>query len=64
MMAVDSESLHSESKVEDYTLPPRSIVHPSAKGKLTRIFYSTIVTLFVLLILTLIGWFLFNSKQG
>jgi hypothetical protein len=52
-----------ESAPEDYLLPSRSVVHPSNKGKLTRLFYSAIVTLFILLILSLIGWFLYSNMK-
>ena len=52
----------TETSTDEYLLPSRSIVHPSTKGKLTRLFYSTIVSLFILLILTLIGLFLFHNN--
>jgi len=52
----------TEMTTDEYLLPSRSIVHPSTKGKLTRLFYSTIVSLFILLILTLIGLFLYHNN--
>lgn len=61
-MANIPEEASSELTQDEYLLPSRSIVHPSAKGKLTRLFYTTIVTLFILLILTLIGLFLYHNK--
>ncbi|MEX2460957.1 MAG: hypothetical protein WD469_06595 [Paenibacillaceae bacterium] len=57
-----TEESQVESSTDEYLLPSRSVVHPSAKGKLTRIFYTTIVILFILLILTLIGLFLYHNK--
>jgi tetrahydromethanopterin S-methyltransferase subunit B len=53
----------TESSQDEYLLPSRSNVHPSAKGKLTRLFYTTIVSLFILLILTMIGLFLYNNSK-
>jgi len=61
-MAQERDELISEVGQDDYLLPSRSKVHSSVKGKLTRLFYTTIVTLFILLILTLIGLFLYNNK--
>jgi hypothetical protein len=51
----------SEANPDDYSLLPRSTVHPSAKRKLTRLFYASILSLFILLIMSLIGWFLWHS---
>jgi hypothetical protein len=51
----------SEADSDDYSLLPRSIVHPSTKRKLTRLFYGAILSLFILLIVSLIGWFLWHS---
>jgi hypothetical protein len=56
-----TEDDSTESAPDEYQLPSRSIVHPSSKGKLTRLFYSTIIILFILLILTLIGLFLYSN---
>jgi hypothetical protein len=61
--AMKEEDSQVESTPDDYLLPSRSIIHPSTKGKLTRLFYTTIVTLFILLILSLIGLFLYSNKQ-
>jgi tetrahydromethanopterin S-methyltransferase subunit B len=55
------EESPAELTPDEYLLPSRSVVHPSAKGKLTRLFYTTIVTLFIVLILTLIGLFLYHN---
>jgi hypothetical protein len=60
---METEDSLLESTPDDYLLPSRSVVHPSAKGKLTRLFYSTIVILFILLILSLIGWFLYSNME-
>jgi hypothetical protein len=60
---LDTEEDLLESTSDDYLLPSRSAVHPSSKRKLTRLFYSTIVALFIMLILSLIGWFLYNNVE-
>jgi hypothetical protein len=60
---METEDSLLELTPDDYLLPSRSIVHPSAKKKLTRRFYSTLVTLFILLILSLIGWFLYSNLE-
>jgi tetrahydromethanopterin S-methyltransferase subunit B len=61
-MVKEREDTLSELSQDEYLLPSRSIVHSTVKGKLTRLFYTTIVTLFILLILTLIGLFLYHNK--
>jgi hypothetical protein len=60
---MEKEDKSAGPSTDEYLLPARSIVHPSPKGKLTRLFYSTIVTLFILLILTLIGLFLYSNTK-
>jgi hypothetical protein len=41
---------------EDHYLPPRKEVHPSENGKWTRIFYQTLLWLFILLVVGLTIW--------
>jgi hypothetical protein len=41
---------------EDYYLPPRKAVHPSENGKWTRIFYQTLLCLFIMLVIGLTIW--------
>ncbi|UJF31170.1 hypothetical protein [Paenibacillus hexagrammi] len=41
---------------EDTYLPPRKAVHPSEEGKWTRIFYATLLWLFVALVIGLTVW--------
>lgn len=41
---------------EEMFLPPRRALHPSNKGKLTRIFYFSLLLLFVGLVIGLIVW--------
>jgi hypothetical protein len=55
------EDYSLEAEPDDYALLPRSTVHPSTKRRLTRLFYASILFLFILLIVSLIGWFLWNS---
>jgi hypothetical protein len=50
-----------EADPDDYTLLPRSTVHTSTKRRLTRLFYASVLSLFILLIVSLIGWFLWHS---
>lgn len=46
---------------DETKLPPRAKVHPSYRGKWTKRFYGTLVALFTILILGLIGWFYLKS---
>ncbi|MFC5448049.1 hypothetical protein [Paenibacillus aestuarii] len=41
---------------EDTYLPPRKAVHPSEYGKWTRIFYLTLLWLFIMLVIGLTVW--------
>lgn len=45
-----------EVKEDDTYLPPRNAVHPSERGKLTRIFYLTLLWLFIILVVSLTVW--------
>lgn len=52
--AKQTESL--EQELTDAPLPPRRKVHPSNKMKMVRLFYNTLVFLFLLLTAGLIIW--------
>ncbi|MEB3102793.1 hypothetical protein [Ferviditalea candida] len=41
---------------KEMSLPPRRVLHPSNKGKLARIFYGSLLLLFVGLVIVLIVW--------
>jgi len=41
---------------EDMMLPPRSVLHPNSTAKLVRLFYRSLVVLFVLLTVGLAVW--------
>ncbi len=41
---------------EDFRLPPRRAVHPSDKEKMIRIFYRTLLFLFISLTVGLLIW--------
>ncbi|KQX68791.1 hypothetical protein [Paenibacillus sp. Soil724D2] len=45
-----------EVKEDDTYLPPRNAVHPSERGKWTRIFYLTLLWLFIILVGSLTVW--------
>ncbi len=60
---MDNQANTNDSAKDEYLLPSRSVVHPTPKGKFSRLFYSTIVILFILLIITLIMLFLYNNKH-
>lgn len=45
-----------EMEEDDTYLPPRQAVHPSERGKWTRIFYVTLLWLFVILVISLTVW--------
>ena len=49
-------ALHSDD--DEYKLPPRDQLYPSQKGKWTRLFYDVLLIVFLLLIISLISWFL------
>ncbi|HEY0826978.1 MAG TPA: hypothetical protein VGE40_02695 [Bacilli bacterium] len=36
--------------------PPRSVLYPSNKGKITRFFYSTLIFIFIILMVSLAIW--------
>jgi hypothetical protein len=46
----------TDKQEEDYYLPPRKVVHPSENGKWTRIFYQTLLCLFIMLVIGLTVW--------
>lgn len=45
-----------EAEEDDTYLPPRNAVHPSEQGKWTRIFYLTLLWLFIILVVSLTVW--------
>lgn len=45
-----------ENEEDSTMLPPRSIVHPSNKAKITRVFYMSLVLMFIALVISLIIW--------
>ncbi|SDN88338.1 hypothetical protein SAMN04487897_105258 [Paenibacillus sp. yr247] len=45
-----------ETQDNDTYLPPRKAVHPSEQGKWTRIFYVTLLWLFIILVVSLTVW--------
>lgn len=45
-----------EREEDDTYLPPRKAVHPSERGKWTRIFYVTLLWLFIILVISLTVW--------
>ncbi|MDQ0898289.1 hypothetical protein QFZ80_002117 [Paenibacillus sp. V4I7] len=45
-----------EVQEDDTYLPPRNAVHPSERGKWTRIFYLTLLWLFIILVVSLTVW--------
>jgi hypothetical protein len=47
---------HRQQETEDHYLPPRKVIHSSENGKWTRIFYQTVLWLFVLLVIGLTIW--------
>ncbi|MBD0380627.1 hypothetical protein [Paenibacillus sedimenti] len=51
-----SDQTRSEQGKDDTYLPPRKAVHPSENGKWTRIFYLTLLWLFITLVVGLTVW--------
>jgi hypothetical protein len=51
--AEDAEEFNSP---DDFMLPPRKAVHPSDKQKVIKVFYRTLVVLFILLTAGLLVW--------
>jgi hypothetical protein len=51
-----NEDMELFNDPEDFRLPPRRIVHPSDKQKVVKIFYTTLLVMFVLLTAGLIAW--------
>lgn len=47
---------YSELIDPDDVIPPRKTLHPSNKGKLTRLFVNTLILLFILLVAGLLLW--------
>lgn len=45
-----------EVQEDDTYLPPRNAVHPSERGKWTRIFYLALLWLFIILVVSLTVW--------
>ncbi|KRF12169.1 hypothetical protein [Paenibacillus sp. Soil787] len=45
-----------EVQEDDTYLPPRNAVHPSDRGKWTRIFYLILLWLFIILVVSLTVW--------
>lgn len=58
-LSEENEALFLED--EEHYLPPRKTVHPSEKGKFTRIFYRTLLWLFISLVVGLTIWGLRTS---
>lgn len=52
---------NKDEREEERPLPPRSASHPTEKVKWTKMFYRTLITLFMLLIASLISWFLWGD---
>ncbi|TXK76559.1 hypothetical protein [Paenibacillus sp. N3.4] len=52
-----------ENHEDDTYLPPRGVIHPSEQGKWTRIFYLTLLWLFVILVVSLTIWGIKYSSQ-
>lgn len=50
-----TQNANSEDDHEHY-LPPRTAIHPSEKGKWTKVFYQTLFWLFLMLIVGLTIW--------
>jgi hypothetical protein len=46
----------NEKQEDDTYLPPRKVIHPSEQGKWTRIFYLTLLWLFIVLVVGLTVW--------
>ncbi|NOU97589.1 hypothetical protein GC093_30835 [Paenibacillus sp. LMG 31456] len=46
----------AEDQQDDTFLPPRNAVHPTEKEKWLRIFYRTLLWLFILLVVGLLVW--------
>jgi hypothetical protein len=53
---VPAATSNDKQEDEEYYLPPRKAVHPSENGKWTRIFYQTLLWLFIMLVLGLTIW--------
>lgn len=52
-----------EKKEEMVELPPRATIHKSERNKLTRIFYTTLTLVFIILTISLLLWgFLFPDE--
>lgn len=45
-----------EETEDDTYLPPRGVVHSSEQGKWTSIFYTTLLWLFIILVISLTVW--------
>ena len=54
--AAAEPSIESEVPEEEGTLPPRKMLFPSNRKKLTQWFYNTLFTIFVLLVVGLLVW--------
>jgi len=52
----DYLQLNSDLIDPDDVIPPRKTLHPSNKGKLTRLFVNTLILLFILLVAGLLLW--------
>ncbi|MNI28547.1 hypothetical protein D3C85_1889650 [compost metagenome] len=53
---VNTEQAEDIIHEEEHYLPPRKVIHPSEKGKYTRIFYQTLLWLFISLVVGLTIW--------
>ncbi|MFD0694870.1 hypothetical protein ACFQZT_12260 [Paenibacillus sp. GCM10027628] len=51
-----SAQIKMEQEEDDTYLPPRKAVHPSEKGKWARLFYLTLLWLFIMLVVGLTVW--------
>lgn len=52
----EEQFAEDDDSEEARMLPPRSLIHPSEKGKWTRRFYQLLVLLFILLLVGLLLW--------
>ncbi|MEW9699027.1 hypothetical protein [Paenibacillus sp. SI8] len=51
-----SAQTNQDDEIDDTYLPPRRAIHPSEQGKWTRIFYLTLLWLFIVLVVGLTIW--------
>ncbi|WP_284640294.1 hypothetical protein [Paenibacillus silviterrae] len=58
--------LGGKGQEDDHFLPPRKTVHPTERERWIRIFYRTLLWLFILLVCGMLfwGWQLVRSSSG